>query len=92
MTTETCPGCHGSGTESTGVTYGGLSEYVGCHDCGPGCPSDCGCRVDAEPERPEFAVRAALGATQSQDGSPSATEGLRGPESATGPDLLGGLR
>ncbi len=92
MTTETCPGCHGSGIEMSGVTYAGHSEYVGCHDCGPGCPSDCGCRVDAEPERPEFAVRAALGATQSQDGSPSATEGLRGPESATGPDLLGGLR
>lgn len=74
MTTETCPGCHGSGIEMSGVTYAGHSEYVGCHDCGPGCPSDCGCRVDAEPERPEFAVRAALGATQSQDGSPSATE------------------
>ncbi len=84
MTTETCPGCHGSGIEMSGVTYAGHSEYVGCHDCGPGCPSDCGCRVDAEPERPEFAVRAALGATQSQDGSPSATERLRGSEGAIG--------
>ena len=44
-TTERCPGCHGSGIEMSGVTYAGMSEYVGCHECGPGCPDDCGCRV-----------------------------------------------
>ena len=44
-TTERCPGCHGSGIEMSGVTYAGMSEYVGCHECGPECPDDCGCRV-----------------------------------------------
>jgi hypothetical protein len=46
-----CPGCHGSGIEMSGVTYAGISEYVGCHECGPECPDDCGCRVG--PERHE---------------------------------------
>lgn len=44
-TTERCPGCHGSGIEMSGVTYAGMSEYVGCHECSPECPDDCGCRV-----------------------------------------------
>jgi chromosome segregation ATPase len=22
-----------------------MSEYVGCHECGPECPDDCGCRA-----------------------------------------------
>lgn len=44
-TTDRCPGCHGSGIEMSGVTYAGMSEYVGCHECGPECPDDCGCRV-----------------------------------------------
>ena len=79
-TTDRCPGCHGSGIEMSGVTYAGMSEYVGCHDCGPECPDDCGCRVDAEPERPESIAPRHPGATQSPDGSQGATEGLRGPE------------
>jgi len=61
-TTDRCPGCHGSGIEMSGVTYAGHSEYVGCHDCGPGCPSDCGCRVDDEPEHPESVAQDGLGA------------------------------
>ena len=81
-TTERCPGCHGSGIEMSGVTYAGMSEYVGCHECGPECPDDCGCRVDAEPERPESIAPRHPGATQSPDGSQGATEGLRGPERA----------
>lgn len=81
-TTERCPGCHGSGIEMSGVTYAGMSEYVGCHECGPECPDDCGCRVDAEPERPESIAPRHPGATQSPDGSPRAAEGLRGAESA----------
>ena len=84
-TTDRCPGCHGSGIEMSGVTYAGMSEYVGCHECGPECPDDCGCRVDAEPERPESIAPRHPGATQSPDGSQGATEGLRGPESAIGP-------
>ena len=44
-TTDRCPGCHGSGIEMSGVTYAGMSEYVGCHECSPECPDDCGCRV-----------------------------------------------
>ena len=79
-TTERCPGCHGSGIEMSGVTYAGMSEYVGCHECGPECPDDCGCRVDAEPERPESIAPRHPGATQSPDGSQGATEGLRGAE------------
>ena len=81
-TTDRCPGCHGSGIEMSGVTYAGMSEYVGCHECGPECPDDCGCRVDAEPERPESIAPRHPGATQSPDGSQGATEGLRGAESA----------
>lgn len=81
-TTDRCPGCHGSGIEMSGVTYAGMSEYVGCHECGPECPDDCGCRVDAEPERPESIAPRHPGATQSPDGSPRAAEGLRGAESA----------
>lgn len=73
-TTERCPGCHGSGIEMSGVTYAGMSEYVGCHECGPECPDDCGCRVDAEPERPESIAPRHPGATQSPDGSQGATE------------------
>ena len=79
-TTERCPGCHGSGIEMSGVTYAGMSEYVGCHECGPGCPDDCGCRVG--PERHESVAPRHPGATQSPDGSQGATEGLRGAESA----------
>ena len=79
-TTERCPGCHGSGIEMSGVTYAGMSEYVGCHECGPGCPDDCGCRVG--PERHESVAPRHLGATQSPDGSQGATEGLRGSENA----------
>ena len=44
-TTDRCPGCHGSGIEMSGVTYAGMSEYVGCHECSPECPDDCGCRA-----------------------------------------------
>ena len=73
-TTDRCPGCHGSGIEMSGVTYAGMSEYVGCHECGPECPDDCGCRVDAEPERPESIAPRHPGATQSPDGSQGATE------------------
>ena len=47
-TTDRCPGCHGSGIEMSGVTYAGMSEYVGCHECSPECPDDCGCRVGPE--------------------------------------------
>lgn len=72
-TTDRCPGCHGSGIEMSGVTYAGMSEYVGCHECGPECPDDCGCRVDAEPERPESIAPRHPGATQSPDGSQGAT-------------------
>ena len=75
-----CPGCHGSGIEMSGVTYAGISEYVGCHECGPECPDDCGCRVG--PERHESVAPRHPGATQSPDGSPRAAEGLRGAESA----------
>ena len=83
-TTDRCPGCHGSGIEMSGVTYAGMSEYVGCHECSPECPDDCGCRVDAEPERPESIAPRHPGATQSPDGSQGATEGPRGAEGATG--------
>ena len=82
-TTDRCPGCHGSGIEMSGVTYAGISEYVGCHECGPECPDDCGCRVG--PERHESVAPRHPGATQSPDGSQGATEGLRGSENATGP-------
>ena len=81
-TTERCPGCHGSGIEMSGVTYAGMSEYVGCHECGPECPDDCGCRASDATERPESIAPRHPGATQSPDGSPSATQGLRGPERA----------
>jgi len=79
-TTERCPGCHGSGIEMSGVTYAGMSEYVGCHECGPECPDDCGCRASDATERPESVAPRHPGATQSPDGSQGATEGLRGPE------------
>jgi hypothetical protein len=82
-TTERCPGCHGSGIEMSGVTYAGMSEYVGCHECGPECPDDCGCRASDATERPESIALCHPGATQSPDGSPSATEVLRGPEGAS---------
>lgn len=81
-TTERCPGCHGSGIEMSGVTYAGMSEYVGCHECGPECPDDCGCRASDATERPESIAPRHPGATQSPDGSPRAAEGLRGAESA----------
>ena len=48
MTTTTCPGCHGAGTEMSGTTHAGLAEHLACDECGPDCPQDCGCRVDAE--------------------------------------------
>jgi hypothetical protein len=81
-TTERCPGCHGSGIEMSGVTYAGMSEYVGCHECSPECPDDCGCRASDATERPESIALCHPGATQSPDGSPRAAEGLRGAESA----------
>lgn len=81
-TTDRCPGCHGSGIEMSGVTYAGMSEYVGCHECGPECPDDCGCRASDATERPESIAPRHPGATQSPDGSPRAAEGLRGAESA----------
>lgn len=81
-TTERCPGCHGSGIEMSGVTYAGMSEYVGCHECSPECPDDCGCRASDATERPESIAPRHPGATQSPDGSPRAAEGLRGAESA----------
>jgi len=84
-TTDRCPGCHGSGIEMSGVTYAGMSEYVGCHECGPECPDYCGCRASDATERPESIAPRHPGATQSPDGSQGATEGLRGPEGATGP-------
>lgn len=73
-TTERCPGCHGSGIEMSGVTYAGMSEYVGCHECGPECPDDCGCRASDATERPKSVAPRHLGATQSPDGSQGATE------------------
>ncbi len=73
-TTERCPGCHGSGIEMSGVTYAGMSEYVGCHECGPECPDDCGCRASDATERPESIAPRHPGATQSPDGSPRAAE------------------
>lgn len=27
-------------SELSGVTYAGMSEYVGCHECSPECPDD----------------------------------------------------
>lgn len=84
-TTERCPGCHGSGIEMSGVTYAGMSEYVGCHECGPECPDDCGCRASDATERPESIAPRHLGATQSPDGSPRAAEGLRGAEGPPDP-------
>ena len=81
-TTDRCPGCHGSGIEMSGVTYAGMSEYVGCHECGPECPDDCGCRASDATERPESIAPRHPGATQSPDGSTRAAEGLRGAESA----------
>ena len=51
--TTSCPGCHGAGTEPSGTTHAGLAEHLACGECGPGCPPDCGCRVDAGPERAE---------------------------------------
>lgn len=83
-TTERCPGCHGSGIEMSGVTYAGMSEYVGCHECGPECPDDCGCRASDATERPESIAPRHPGATQSPDGSQGAPEGPRGAEGATG--------
>ena len=50
---QDCPGCHGSGTEPSGTTHAGLAEHLACGECGPGCPQDCGCRVDDGPERAE---------------------------------------
>ena len=85
--TTSCPGCHGAGTEPSGTTHAGLAEHLACGECGPGCPPDCGCRVDAEPEHPESVAPCHPGATQSPDGSQGATQGLRGPESAV-PRLL----
>jgi len=73
-TTDRCPGCHGSGIEMSGVTYAGISEYVGCHECGPECPDDCGCRASDATERPESIAPRHPGATQSPDGSQGATE------------------
>lgn len=84
-TTDRCPGCHGSGIEMSGVTYAGMSEYVGCHECGPECPDDCGCRASDATERPESIAPRHPGATQSPDGSQGAPEGPRGAEGATGP-------
>ncbi len=77
-----CPGCHGAGTEPSGTTHAGLAEQLACDECGPDCPQDCGCRVDDAAEHHEFVALCHPGATQSPDGSPSATEGLRGPEGA----------
>ena len=57
-----CPGCHGAGTEPSGTTHAGLAEHLACGECGPGCPPDCGCRVDAEPECPESVAQDGLGA------------------------------
>lgn len=73
-TTDRCPGCHGSGIEMSGVTYAGMSEYVGCHECGPECPDDCGCRASDATERPESIAPRHPGATQSPDGSQGAAE------------------
>ena len=61
-TTDRCPGCHGAGTEPSGTTHAGLAEHLACGECGPGCPPDCGCRVDAEPECPESVAQDGLGA------------------------------
>lgn len=82
MTTTTCPGCHGAGTEMSGTTHAGLAEHLACDECGPDCPQDCGCRVDDAAEHHEFVALCHPGATQSPDGSPRAAEGLRGAESA----------
>lgn len=60
--TTSCPGCHGAGTEPSGTTHAGLAEHLACGECGPGCPPDCGCRVDAEPECPESVAQDGLGA------------------------------
>jgi len=83
-----CSGCNGTGAELSGTTYGGLSEEVGCGQCGDDCPADCGCRMSEPDEHPwgsrdccrvvapaqvaESGASAAPGATQSSPGSPSA--------------------
>ena len=68
--TAPCPGCHGTGTEPSGTTHAGLAEQLACDECGPDCPQDCGCRVDAEPE----------GATNSPSGNSRTPQGLNGPQ------------
>ena len=73
-TTERCPGCHGTGTEPSGTTHAGIAEHLACGECGPDCAADCGCRVDDAAEHPEFVAGDGLGATQSPDGSPSASD------------------
>ena len=68
--TAPCHGCHGTGNEPSGTTYAGLAEQLACDECGPDCPQDCGCRVDAEPE----------GATNSPSGNSRTPQGLNGPQ------------
>ena len=80
MTTTTCPGCHGAGTEMSGTTHAGLAEHLACDECGPDCPQDCGCRVDAEPEWAESGVGAHPGAELSPSGYPSDPPALNGPQ------------
>lgn len=76
--TAPCPGCHGSGIEPSGVTYAGISEYVGCHECSPDCPRDCGCWVGAGPEGADSGAGDGLGVALCSPVSPSAAEPLRG--------------
>jgi len=91
MTTTTCPGCHGAGTEMSGTTHAGLAEHLACDECGPDCPQDCGCRVDAEPEWAESGVGAHPGAELSPSGYPSDPPALNGPQNRAErePVLLG---
>lgn len=49
-------------------------------ECGPDCPQDCGCRVDAGPERAESGVGAHPGAELSPSGYPSDPPALNGPQ------------
>ncbi len=36
--------------------YAGVSEYIRCHECSPGCPRDCGCWVGVGPKSAWTAV------------------------------------
>ncbi len=89
MTTTTCPGCHGAGTEMSGTTHAGLAEHLACDECGPDCPQDCGCRVDDAAEHHEFVALCHSGVTQSPSGYPSDPPPLKGPQNRVERDRYG---